>query len=96
MHDPTPIRSRHESGEHLRAIARDLGVSRNAVRRAVRGGAVYSPERSRLDELEPAIVETLARWPLMPAAGVARRLGWSGSMSAFGARVRACRGQVAA
>lgn len=96
MHDQAPIRCRVEAGEPLRAVARELGVSRNTVRRAVRGGAVYSPERARLDELEPAIAETLARWPLMPAAGVARRLGWSGSMSAFGARVRACRGRVAA
>lgn len=75
----------------MRAIARDLGVSRNTVRRAVRGPGTYCPERSRLDELEPVIVETLARWPLMPAAGVARRVGWSGSMSAFTARVKVLR-----
>lgn len=98
MLDRTRVQGVHHSGHAIRAIARDLGVSRNAVRRAVRGEpGTYRPERSRLDDLEPAIREVLARYPLMPAAGVARRLGWDGSASAFTARVRAIRGeQVAA
>lgn len=47
--------------------------------------------RSQLDDIEPAIVEVLERYPRMPAAGVARRLGWQGSMSAFTDRVRLAR-----
>lgn len=98
MHDRAPIKALHEvDGVPIRALARDLGVSRNTVRRAVRGTpSTYRPGRSRLDEVEPLIRETLERYPLMPAAGVARRLRWDGSLSAFTARVRAVREQVAA
>ena len=98
MHDRAPIRVLHEvDGVPIKALARDLGVSRNTVRRAVRGTpTTYRPGRSRLDEVEPLIRQTLERYPLMPAAGIARRLRWDGSLSALTARVREIRGQVAA
>lgn len=95
MHDRRPIRALHAAGRPIRAIARDLGISRNTVRRAldVSRPARYV-RRSRLDDLEPAIREVLVAYPHMPATGVAWRLGYRGSMSTFTERVRLVRREV--
>ena len=92
MHDRAPIRELHSDGAPIRAIARDLGIARNTVRAALDPSRpdVYA-RRSQLDDVEPAIREVLQRYPLMPAAGIARRLGWRGSMTTFQERVRAVR-----
>lgn len=92
MYPRAPIRERRAAGEPIRAIARELGVSRNTVRRALDPSR---PDRYRrgsaLDAVEPAIIEVLERWPYMPAVGIAHRLGWKGSMSTFSARVNVLR-----
>lgn len=89
MHDRDPIRARHAAGEPIKAIARDLGISRNTVRAALDPErATTYRRRSPLDDLEPAILDVLARWPLMPAYGVAYRVGYTGSLSALRARLR--------
>lgn len=92
MHDREPIRALHAEGRSLRGIARDLGISRNTVRRALAPDRPDTYRRpSRLDPLEPAIRETLAAYPAMPAYGIAHRIGWDGSLSALRARIRALR-----
>lgn len=95
MHDRRPIRALHAEGRPIRAIARELGVSRNTVRRAL---DPTRPDRyvrrSRLDDLEPQVLEVLTAYPHMPATGVAWRLGYQGSMSTFTERVRLVRREV--
>lgn len=95
MYARGPIRELHAAGHPIRGIARDLGIARNTVRRAIDPSRpVTYQRRSRLDDVEPEILETLSRWPLMSAVDVARRLGWSGPMSAFSNRVHVLRRRV--
>lgn len=97
VHDRLPIRALAAEGTPIRAIARDLGISRNTVRRALDPSrpVVYRRDAmDRLDELEPLIRESLDAYPRMPATGVARRIRYSGPMSAFTARVRHVRREV--
>ena len=95
MHDRRTIRTLHSQGTPIRAIARQLGVDRNTVRRAIdpTRPTTYT-RRSRLDDIEGEIRGVLDRWPHMPATGVARRLGWTGSMSTFSRRVHVIRREV--
>ncbi|MDI3331420.1 MAG: helix-turn-helix domain-containing protein [Micrococcus sp.] len=92
MYLRAPIRERHAAGEPIRAIAREMGISRNTVRRAIdpTRPARYV-RRSQLDEVTDQIREVLARWPHMPAVGIAHRIGWRGSMSTFTQRVNVLR-----
>lgn len=89
MHDRRPIRALHAAGHPIRAIARDLGIDRNTVRRAIDPN-----RRSPLLDVEPEIRDVLVQWPHMPATGVARRLGWSGGMTQFSRRVHVLRREV--
>jgi transposase len=64
----------------IKAIARRLGVSRNAVRRAL---ARDDPPRyqrpvkgSCVDGFEPAIRELRRQYPSMLATVIAERVGW--------------------
>lgn len=95
MHDRGPIRELHAAGHPIRAIARELGISRNAVRRAL---DLSRPDHyvrgPQLSTVEPQIRETLARWPHMPAVGIAHRLAWKGSMTTFTQRVNELRREV--
>lgn len=97
MHDRQPIRALAAEGTPIRAIAREMGISRNTVRRAL---DVSRPDHYRrgsmdcLDELEPLILDALTSYPRMPATGVARRIRYQGPMSAFTARVRRVRREV--
>ncbi len=79
----------------IKAIARRLGVSRNAVRRAL---AKESPPRyqrpakgSAVDVFEPAIRELLREYPTMPATVIAQRVGWQRSITVLKDRVRELR-----
>ncbi|TCK25889.1 ATP-binding protein [Pseudonocardia endophytica] len=88
------VRRRHASGEAIKAIARDTGLSRNTVRRAL---ASDVPPGSRPrpapvpDADGVAIAELLAVEPGLGAAEIGRRIGWRRSASALRDRVRAAR-----
>jgi transposase len=82
-------------GVPIKAIARRLGISRNAVRRAL---ARDSPPRyqrpakgSCVDAFEPAIRELLRAYPRMPATVIAERVGWERSITVLKDRVRELR-----
>lgn len=82
-------------GIPIKAIARMRGVSRNAVRRALRaeGPPKYvRPRRGSLaDAVEPQVRELLASWPTMPRTVIAERIGWEHSLTVLKDRVRELR-----
>lgn len=79
----------------IKAIARRLGVSRNAVRRAIGRGSPPRYQRpakgSVVDAFEPAIRELLLTTPTMPATVIAQRIGWTRSLTVLKDRVRVLR-----
>ena len=88
-------RLRRAEAMPIKAIARRLGVSRNAVRRAL---AKDTPPRyqrpakgSAVDSFEPAIRELLRQYPTMPATVIAQRVGWQRSITVLKDRVRELR-----
>lgn len=98
MEDWAEIRRLHRSEEMpIKAIVRKLGVSRNAVRRALAADA--PPKYSRpakgsvVDAVEPQIRALLAEWPTMPATVIAERIGWERSLTVLKDRVRLLRPQ---
>ncbi len=101
MEDWAEIRRLHRAeGLPIKAIVRRLGVSRNAVRRALAsaGPPRYSrpPRPSSVDAFEPAIRALLGEFPEMPASVIAERVGWSRSGSVLRARVAQLRPLFAA
>jgi transposase len=79
----------------IKAIARRLGVSRNAVRRAL---AREDPPQYRragagsiVDAVEPQVRQLLQGCPTMPATVIAERIGWTRSLTVLKDRVRALR-----
>lgn len=100
MEDWALIRRLH-SGEGLaRAqIARQLGVSRNTVAKAI--ASVDPPQYSRpvaaktFDAFEQQVRQLLAQTPSMPASVLAERVGWDGSSSWFRENVAAIRADYA-
>lgn len=81
----------------IRAIARHLGVDRNTVRRALDPGRPETYQRaSQLDALAHDAHTVLLAFPYMPAAGVARRLRFRGSLSHFTPWVNGIRQEVLA
>jgi transposase len=78
-----------------RAIAKQLGVSRNTVAAALASTGPPRYERaaagSAVDVFEPQIRRLLAATPSMPATVLAERVGWDRGMSVFTARVRQLR-----
>lgn len=98
MEDWAEIRRLHRSEEMpIKAIVRKLGVSRNAVRRALAADAppkyVRPPKGSSVDEVEPQIRALLTDWPTMPATVIAERIGWQRSLTVLKDRVRLLRPQ---
>lgn len=98
MEDWAEIRRLHRSEEMpIKAIVRKLGVSRNAVRRALAADAppryVRPPKGSAVDAVEPQIRALLAEWPTMPATVIAERIGWERSLTVLKDRVRVLRPQ---
>jgi transposase len=79
----------------IKAIVRKLGISRNAVRRALASESPPRYERpgrgSMADAAEPKIRELLAEWPTMPATVIAERIGWTHSLTVLKDRVRELR-----
>lgn len=98
MEDWAEIRRLHRAEEMpIKAIVRKLGVSRNAVRRALSADAppkyVRPPKGSAVDAVEPQIRLLLADWPTMPATVIAERIGWERSLTVLKDRVRLLRPQ---
>jgi transposase len=96
VEDWAEIRRLHRSeGMAIKAIARRLGVSRNAVRRALAKDSPpqYSrpPKGSVVDAVEPRIRELLAGTPRMPATVIAERIGWQHGLTVLKDRVRVLR-----
>jgi transposase len=96
VEDWAEIRRLHR-GENMpiKAIARQMGISKNTVRRAL---ASQEPPRyqragrgSIVDAVEPQIRELLATWPTMPATVIAERIGWDRSLTVLKDRVRMLR-----
>lgn len=96
VEDWAEIRRLHRAeGMAIKAIARRLGVSRNAVRRALARDAPPRYERaargSIVDAVEPAVRELLRVTPDMPATVIAERIGWDRSITVLKDRVRELR-----
>ncbi len=96
MENWAEIRRLHRAeGMPIKAIVRKLGVSRNAIRRALAASAppTYSrpPRGSAVDVVEPQIRILLAQWPTMPATVIAERIGWDRSLTVLKDRVRELR-----
>lgn len=77
MRDRPLIRSLHSEHGSIRKVARDLGASRNAVRRALAPGARDRYYRqSVLDDVEPAVRDLLVDYPHMTVADIAVVIDW--------------------
>lgn len=77
MHDRPKLRLLHGEGEPIRGIAREQGVSRNAVRRALAPGSrdrYYRPSAS--EDAEPAVRDVLADYPHMSVSDIAVLIDW--------------------
>ncbi|WP_034228996.1 IS21 family transposase [Actinotalea ferrariae] len=96
VEDWAEIRRLHRvEGMAIKAIARQLGVSRNAVRRALARDAPPKYERaprgSIVDAVEPRVRELLRAHPRMPSTVIAERIGWDRSLTVLKDRVRELR-----
>lgn len=77
MHDRAPIREARSTGSPIRAIARDLGVDRNTVRRAIAPGARGTYWRASATEAAAEQVrDVLADFPHMVVSDVAALIDW--------------------
>jgi transposase len=78
-----------------RAVARQLGISRNTVLRALASDRPPQYRRaakgSAVDAVEPAIRELLKATPTMPATVIAERIGWERGITVLKERVRELR-----
>jgi hypothetical protein len=96
VEDWAEIRRLHRAeGMPIKAIARQLEIGRNTVRRALAADGPPCYQRpakgSIVDEVGPRIRELLARWPTMPATVIAERIGWTRSLTVLKVRVRELR-----
>jgi transposase len=89
------IRRLVADGVSQRQVARDLGVARATVARAVasEGPPKYErpPVSTSFTAFEAAVRQLLAKTPDMPATVIAERVGWTGSISWFRDNVRRLR-----
>src|SRR3954451_6465164 len=93
VEDWAEIRRLHRAeGMPIKVIVRQLGISRNAGRRALASDVppkyVRSAKGSLVDAFEPQVRELLAGWPTMPATVIAERIGWPYSLTVLKDRVR--------
>jgi Mu transposase, C-terminal domain/Helix-turn-helix domain of resolvase len=81
------IRRLVAEGVPQRRVARQLGIGRSTVARAVASAAPPKYERkpvaTSFSPFEPRVRELLAEFPQMPASVIADRVGWEGSPSWF-------------
>ena len=88
MHDRRGIRARRSAGGSIRGMARELGASRNAVRRALDPDANLDYQRPSLaDEYEPAVHDVLADHPRLTVPQIAELIEWPGARSTLAALV---------
>jgi transposase len=89
------IRRLVADGVPQRQVARDLGVARATVARAVASEGPPKYERpavpTSFTRFEPAVRQLLAKTPDMPATVIAERVGWTGSITWFRDNVRRLR-----
>ncbi len=95
LEDWALIRRLVADGVPQRQVARDLGIGRSTVARAV--ASTSPPKYERLEQLtsfspfESRVRALLAEHPQMPATVIAERVGWSGSITWFRDNVRRVR-----
>lgn len=71
-------------GESIRGVARSVGASRNAVRRALQPGASdFYYRRSLSEDAEPAVRDVMADYPHMSVSDVAVLIDWRHSRRAL-------------
>ena len=87
MEDWALIRRLVAAGVPRRQVARQLGIGRSTVARAVAsaGPPRYErrPAETSFSPFEGRVGELLAEFPEMPATVIAERVGWDGSISWF-------------
>lgn len=95
MEDWALIRRLVAEGVAQRQIARDLGIARATVARAVASNAPPRYERppvvNAFSVVEARVRSLLAEHPELPATVIAERVGWSGSITWFRDNVRPLR-----
>lgn len=91
------IRRLVADGVSRRQVARDLGIGRSTVERALASDRPPKYERpvvpTSFTPFEPAVRQLLAATPGMPATVLAERVGWTGSITWFRDNVRRVRVQ---
>jgi transposase len=89
------IRRLVADGVPQRQVARDLGVGRSTVARALASDRPPKYERAAVPtsftSFEPLVRQLLATTPDMPATVIAERVGWTGSITWFRDNVRRLR-----
>jgi transposase len=89
------IRRLVADGVPQRQVARDLGIGRSTVERAMASDRPPKYERppvpTAFTPFEPHVRELLAKTPDMPATVIAERVGWTGSITWFRDNVRRLR-----
>lgn len=95
MEDWALIRRLVADGVPQRQVARDLGIGRSTVARAVASDGPPKYERpavpTSFTPFVPAVRQLLATTPDMPATVIAERVGWTGSITWFRDNVRRLR-----
>ena len=95
MEDWALIRRLVADGVPQRQVARDLGIGRSTVARAVASDGPPKYERpavpTSFTPFEPAVRQLLVTTPDMPATVIAERVGWTGSITWFREHVRQLR-----
>jgi transposase len=89
------IRRLVADGVPQRQVARDLGIGRSTVERALASDRPPKYERppvpTSFDPFEPLVRQLLKDTPDMPATVIAERVGWTGSITWFRDNVRRLR-----
>ena len=89
------IRRLVADGVPQRQVARDLGIGRSTVERALASDRPPKYERpavpTAFTPFEPLVRQLLAATPDMPATVIAERVGWTGSITWFRDNVRRLR-----
>lgn len=95
MEDWALIRRLVADGVPQRQVARDLGIGRSTVARAVASEGPPKYERpavaTSFTPFEPQVRQLLIKTPDMPATVIAERVGWTGSITWFRDNVRRLR-----
>lgn len=95
MEDWALIRRLVADGVPQRQVARELGIGRSTVARAVVSDGPPKYERpvvpTSFTPFEPLVRQLLATTPDMPATVIAERVGWTGSVTWFREHVRRLR-----